>query len=383
MKLPPGIRTMPAAGATRRFSFVLPCAMGTAVASPSGAEVASGRAIGANADCEIFDCARGYMLEVRELHLVRVIAENGSLVRAARVLAVSQPALTRSLAALEAKLRGQLFERNRQGVVPTNLGRTLLAEGGDILERLDRLDRAVAEVRGGQVRELRIATGQYVAEALGHRAAAQMLGVYPATRLRLIPGDWVSVPRMVLAREAPVGLLDVRGYEPDRGLEVEVLRPQPGIFLARRGHPLTAQPAPTLADILAFPLTFIGRVPQVLQGPMAAAREAARLAGDAHPAFPALVQESPTAAVELLRHCDAVVPVTLAIAEPALRGGDVVALPWREPWLSLHPGIVRLRGRPPAEAEQAFLDLLRDTDRVVEAEGRARLEALGLTAECG
>jgi DNA-binding transcriptional LysR family regulator len=322
------------------------------------------------------------MLEVRELHLVRVIAENGTLVRAARVLAVSQPALTRSLAALEGKLRGRLFERSRQGVVPTNLGRAVLAEAADILDRLDRLDRAVAEVRGGQVRELRIAAGQYVAESLGCRAAARMLGVYPATQLRLIPGDWVSVPRMVLAREASIGLLDVRGYGPDRGLELETLRPQPGVFLARRGHPLMSLPAPTLADVMAFPLTILGRVPQPLQGPMAAGREAARLAGNAHPAFPALVQESPTAAVELLRHCDAVVPVTMSIAEAALRGGDVVAVPWREPWLSLHPGVVRLRGRPPSEAEQAFLDLLRDTDRLIESEGSARLAALGLTAAC-
>ena len=99
------------------------------------------------------------MLEVRELRLVRAVAENRSLVAAARALGVSQPALTRSLAALEAKLRGQVFERSRKGVIPTNLGRALLAEAADILARLERLDSTMAEVRGGQLRELRIVAG--------------------------------------------------------------------------------------------------------------------------------------------------------------------------------------------------------------------------------
>lgn len=323
------------------------------------------------------------MLEVRELRLVQVVAEHGTLVRAARVLGVSQPALTRSLAALEAKLRGQLFERNRQGVIPTNLGRAILAEAADILARLDRLDSAVAEVRGAQVRELRIVAGTYVGETLGHRAAARMLGLYPATRLRLIAGDWAEVPRVIHAREASLGLLDLRGHEPDPGLEVERLRPQPGVFVVRSGHPLAALHSITLSDILAYPLIFIGRVPHAVQGPMAGAREAARAAGRAHPAFPAMIQDSPTVAVGLLRHCDAVTAATLPVAGAALRSGEVVPLRWREPWLSLHPGVLRLRGRPLGEAEQGFLDLLRGVDREMADESEAWLAKLGLSAECG
>lgn len=322
------------------------------------------------------------MLEVRDLRLLRAVAENRSLVGAARVLGVSQPALTRSLAALEAKLRGQVFERSRKGVIPTNLGRALLAEAADIPARLERLDSTLTEVLGGQLRELRIVAGNYVGESLGWRAAARMLSLYPTTRLRLIPGDWADVPRAVNAREAALGLLDLRGHTPDPGLEAEALRPQPGVFAVRRDHPLTRVATVTLPDILAFPLMFIGRVPQAVQGPMATAREAARAARTAHPAFPAMIQESPTVAVSLLRHCDAVLPVTLPVVGTALRAGEVVVLRWREPWLSLYPGVVRLRGRPLGEAEQAFLDLLRDTEREIAEESATWLAGLGLSAAC-
>lgn len=322
------------------------------------------------------------MLEVRDLRLVQAISQNGSLVRAARVLGVSQPALTRSLAALEAKLRGPLFDRSRQGVLPTNLGRAVLAEAEDILARLERLDRAVSEVRGGQVRDLTVMAGTYVLESIGGVAAARMLAQYPMVRLRLTGANWADVPRALHAREASIGLLDLRGVQPDAGLEVERLRPQPAIFVTRPGHPLTRQAGIGLAEILAHPFLFITHVPQEVQGPMAAAREAARAAGAAHPAFPALVHESPTVALTLLGQCDAVAAVSVAIAAPALRAGQVVALPWRAPWVSVHPAVLRLRNRPLGEAEQAFLDLLYTADAEAERDARAWCAAAGLPTDC-
>ncbi len=150
------------------------------------------------------------------------------------------------------------------------------------------------------------------------------------------------------------------------GLLVEPLRPQPGVFLVRPGHPLAGRSGIALADIVAFPLVLIGRIPAAVQAPIAAARAAAREAGRAHAAFPALIHESPTVALRSLSQSDAVLPVTLAIAAPALRAGEAVALPWREAWVSVHPGIVRLRNRAPGEAEEAFLDLLRSADREEE-----------------
>jgi DNA-binding transcriptional LysR family regulator len=323
------------------------------------------------------------MLEVRELQLIQAISEHGSLVRAARVLGVSQPALTRSLAAVETRLRGPLFERSRKGVMPTNLGRALLSEAADILGRLEQLERTITEVRGGQARDLVIAAGAYIAETVGIVAAARMLAGHPTVRVRLLTANWADVPRMVHEREAPIGLVDLRGFEPDPGLTVERLRPQPAVFVVRPGHALTGKPTLGLADIMAFPFVFIGRVPQAVQGPMAAAREAARAAGTMHPAFPALVHESPTVALNALRHCDAVAGVTVALALEALRRGDVVALPFREPWVSVHPGILRLRNRAASEAEQAFLDLLHDADAEVERDAWAWCAEGGYSTDCG
>jgi DNA-binding transcriptional LysR family regulator len=241
----------------------------------------------------------------------------------------------------------------------------------------------MTEVRGGQIRDLSIMAGTYVLESIGMAAAMRMLPLYPRVRVKLLGGNWADVPRALHAREATLGLLDLRGAEPDAGLEVEPLRRQPGVFVVRAGHPLTRLPSVGLPDILSWPFLFISRAPQAVQGPMAAAREAARAAGTPHAAFPALMHESPTVALAALRHGDAVAALSLPVALPALRAGTVAALPWRERWVSVHPGVIRLRGRPAGEAEQAFLDLLRDADAEAEREAQAWCAENGLSAECG
>ncbi|HWT10275.1 MAG TPA: LysR family transcriptional regulator [Roseomonas sp.] len=324
------------------------------------------------------------MFEVRDLRMVRAIHEHGSLVRAARVLGIAQPALTRQLAALESRLRGLLFERSPRGVTMTDLGRAVLADAADILDRLERLGRNAAEARGDQVRDLNIVAGAYIAETLCLVAGARMLSLYPQVRLRLVSANWAEVPRAVHEREASLGVLDLRGFEAEMGdgLEIERLRPQPGLFVVRPGHPLVGRAEIGLADIVAFPLVLIGRIPTAIQAPIAAARAEAKAAGRSHAAFPALIHESPTVALRALPHSDAVLAVTIAVAAPALRAGEVVALPWRDPWVSVHPGIIRLRNRALGEAEEAFLDLLRTADREGEKAALAWCAANGLPGDC-
>lgn len=322
------------------------------------------------------------MLEIRDLRLIVAIDEHGSLLRASRALGVAQSAVTRGLAAVEARLRGPLFERTGRGTITTDLGRAVLADARGILERMAGLDRHLAEARGSQVRDLNIVAGSYVAESLALAAVGRMVSLYPQLRLRLTAANWAEVARAVLEREAPIGLLDLRGFQGEAGLELEALRPQPGLFVVRPDHPLTRLASVTLPDIMAHPFAFIGRAPREVQAPLLKAREAARAAGAIHPAFPALVHESPSVALNLVSRSDAVVAVTTSLAARALSLGEVVALRWREPWVSVHPGILRLRGRPLGEAEEAFLDLLRDADAAGEREGRAICAELGLSPDC-
>ncbi len=267
-------------------------------------------------------------------------------------------------------------------MIATDLGRAFIADAAEVLARMSDMQRHLAEVRGGQVRDV-VVGGHYVMETIGLVAAARMVATFPTIRVCAGSMTWTGLQGALLSREAHLCIGDLRGLRLDPGLEVEHLPPLPGVFVVRPGHPLVGRASITLAEVLAYPLITLGHLPREVQGPLATAREGARAAGPLHAAFPALMQERPTVAMTLLAHSDAVAPVPIALAARRLCAGDVVALPWRAPWLSVHPGVIRLRGRRPSEKETRFLDLLRSASKEADAEAAAWCESLGVPATCG
>lgn len=80
-----------------------------------------------------------------ELYKVfQAVAEKGSITAAAKALFVSQPAVTKSIQALEETLGTRLFLRTAQGVEPTREGRELL---GHVERAFDQLEQGERKVR--------------------------------------------------------------------------------------------------------------------------------------------------------------------------------------------------------------------------------------------
>jgi DNA-binding transcriptional LysR family regulator len=76
-------------------------------------------------------------MEDRLLRAFVAVADHGNYGAAARALAVTQPALTKQIQALETRIGGILFRRGRHGAEPTALGRALLPDARDAVEHLD------------------------------------------------------------------------------------------------------------------------------------------------------------------------------------------------------------------------------------------------------
>ena len=108
-------------------------------------------------------------LELRHMELVCRIYEAGSLSKAARVLGVSQPSLTAALHRIEKAAGGRLFDRSKQGMVPTDLGEYLLTRARPLVNEVRALRDAVRQrAEKGSSRSLRvvIAPGPYLGKFL-------------------------------------------------------------------------------------------------------------------------------------------------------------------------------------------------------------------------
>jgi DNA-binding transcriptional LysR family regulator len=111
-------------------------------------------------------------VELRHLRVVVLLAEAGSVGRAARWLKVSQPSLTAQLKRIESAFGGELFARSRTGVTPTALGRYAVDRARAILVDFDHLSATVSAMTAAESSAVR----------LGGFPTAPMSGI--ASRLR-------------------------------------------------------------------------------------------------------------------------------------------------------------------------------------------------------
>jgi LysR family transcriptional regulator for metE and metH len=86
-----------------------------------------------------------HRIEVRHLRLVKAIAETKNLTKAARMLFISQPALSRQLQEIEQQLGTQLFVRTKKSMILTKPGEKLLRTATFVLPELDQTEREIAQ----------------------------------------------------------------------------------------------------------------------------------------------------------------------------------------------------------------------------------------------
>ncbi|MEM1413862.1 MAG: LysR family transcriptional regulator [Myxococcota bacterium] len=119
-------------------------------------------------------------LDSRDLVLMRALASEGGVTRAARALALSQSAVSHHLARLEAKLGVPLFAREGRGLRITPAGRRLAEGGGEVLEALEALERSLRPAEPARIRVTTQCGTAYdwLAPVLGRFARA-----HPRTRI--------------------------------------------------------------------------------------------------------------------------------------------------------------------------------------------------------
>jgi DNA-binding transcriptional LysR family regulator len=306
---------------------------------------------------------------VNELRLIRqaiALGRHGNFARAAEALGLSQPSVTRGIAALERSLGVPLFDRTRKGVIPTAFGRVLLERGEGVLKSEANLRREIQLLAGLEEGSLAIGAGPYPSEISVASAVARVARAHPRLRIRCTTADPDQVVLDVLAERIDVGIAGVTGLEKDARLVVEALPPLRVFLACRPGHPLAKEIPLSLARALEFPL-----VGTRLRGPQASAAASRGTATDpGDPAVPDFVPQilvnSLTVARLVAQGSDALFPGTAGILADDVAAGRLVTLDCDAPILRTTHGVLYLRDRTLAPAAQEFIETL----RAVEAEVR-------------
>lgn len=301
------------------------------------------------------------MLDWNDLRFLLAIHRARTLTAAARELRVSQPTVSRRLAALEEAFGARLFLRGSEGYALTAAGRRLLDTVEPLAEQLARVERSGVEEAGAVTGTVRVAVTEMTAVQLVEGALGPLLAAHPGLTIDLVADNQTAD----LARgEAD---LAVRLVRPDTA---DLVRRRLGVMrfglFAARSY-LARAPALTAPGLAGHrvvkPVRGLGRGP-----------EAAWLEEHAPRAVAAVWADSAHVALRA-----AAAGLGLAVLSDALAGHApalvcaraLTEIPPREVWLAYHRDARALaRVKRVAEAIDAHL-------RASLLRGHAALDGVG------
>ncbi|MEV5828013.1 LysR substrate-binding domain-containing protein [Spirillospora sp. NPDC052242] len=125
-------------------------------------------------------------MDLKQLRALVTVAEVGSVTRAAEILHLVQPAVTRQIRTLEQEVGMPLFERTRQGMRPTEAGAHMVYRAR---RALHELERARAEIQPTPVSVSGIVTVgllESVTDLLAEPLVSAIAAEHPGIELRLV-----------------------------------------------------------------------------------------------------------------------------------------------------------------------------------------------------
>ena len=190
-------------------------------------------------------------MNTRHLRYFVACVENRTMLAAAEAVHISQPALSKAIAALEQELGVALLDRHPRGVAPTPFGRTLFRYA----KMIDSdMRRAIAEIdaqRGMTRGTVVVGVIPTMTEMMGQVARAVMQR-HPGLRLKLRVAFSSELTRALLDGELDCAVLLIPAEERSPGLAFDPLLRTGPVVAVRRDHPLTRRARSTLADLTGF-----------------------------------------------------------------------------------------------------------------------------------
>jgi DNA-binding transcriptional LysR family regulator len=194
------------------------------------------------------------MNDLRQLRHFVALAEHGHFARAAEAVHLSQPALSRSIQALESSLECRLLDRHSRSISLTSHGQLVLEHAQRLLAGSRALHNAVSQLGNLEAGELRLGSGPYPAARLIPRALGRLAQRYPRVRVKLSIANWQELRDRLLNDDIELFVADSRELLADPLLCIEALRPHSGVLFCRPGHPLLQQAPLHLNNLLDYPL---------------------------------------------------------------------------------------------------------------------------------
>lgn len=189
-------------------------------------------------------------LKLRDLHILDVVADAGSMAKAAPLLAMSQPAVSRVIAEMEHALGVPVFDRTSSGVELTAYGEVLRRRAVNVADEIKQGLGELTFLADPTLGEIRIGSTEPMT-ALAASIIQRMSAAYPKVTFTLATDDTFALHRRLRGREFDIAITRMAAAsDADADLEAEPLFEDELAVIAGRQNPLARRKRLVLRDLM-------------------------------------------------------------------------------------------------------------------------------------
>ncbi len=189
---------------------------------------------------------------LRQIEAFKAFVETGGVSKAAEVLCVSQPAVSKLLNHLELDVGMKLIDRSTGRLVPTDNGMRLYEEIDRVFSGVDQIGQAVEALRAEDRSQITIGVMPSFPERLLAEMARRARDTRPDITLSFIVRSSEFIAHGLLSRKMDLGIV---ARQIDHSLiKSRLYSEDPLVVLIRPEHPLAALERIRLTDVAPYPL---------------------------------------------------------------------------------------------------------------------------------
>lgn len=174
-------------------------------------------------------------MDLESLKMFCLVVEEGSISRAAKLVYVSQPAVTRKIHQLENFYGAPLFDRSNGKMTLTNAGKVLYPLAKSIVEEIQTSREAVKQMTGDKNFQLSVGATLTIGEYLLPSLLGQFKKLVPDVKLSLSISNTPSVINRLVDRKIDIGF--VEGIVEDDHFHRKKLVDDELILVCGKDHP--------------------------------------------------------------------------------------------------------------------------------------------------
>jgi len=208
----------------------------------------------------------GRRLRVRDLYILLTVVKSGSMAKAARQLAMSQPSVSEAIANLEAMLRVPLLDRSPRGIKPTIYADAMLRRSVTVFDELKQSVKDVEFLADPTIGEVRIGSPESISSSLLRPIIQKFSLEYPRVVVEVddIITQWTHSLELQALHDRRLDLVFTRMMKPpgsnpfEKDLNIEILFNEELAIAAGSRSPLAAHRKVSIADLANEPWILTG-----------------------------------------------------------------------------------------------------------------------------